>query len=95
MHSGLTRLKVVRHAVRSTCVPAGTGGACNFVRTRFMEDTPDDFKPIDPGRINAMDPVELSYWCRQLGCSESALRAAVAAVGEHVAEVRERLATAP
>jgi hypothetical protein len=56
-----------------------------------MQDDTPEFRPIDPGRINPMDPVEVNYWCRELGCTEAELRDAVAAVGEHVAEVRERL----
>lgn len=57
-----------------------------------MPDEPIDFKPLDPGRINPMDPVEWRYWCRELGCSDDELRAAVGRVGEHVTEVREALA---
>lgn len=57
-----------------------------------MQDEPKEFRPIDPGRIDAMDPVEVRYWCRELGCTEAELRRAVAEVGEHVTEVRERLA---
>lgn len=49
-------------------------------------------KPLDPGRINTMDPVELRYWSRELDCSEERLRQIVDEVGEHVAAVRERLA---
>jgi hypothetical protein len=40
-----------------------------------------DFRPLDPGRVNTMDPVE-----------PERLQSAVDAVGEHVAEVREWLA---
>lgn len=58
-----------------------------------MPDSPSDFSPLDPGRINAMDPVEVAYWCRELGCDEATLRAAVASVGDHVTEVRDHLAT--
>lgn len=57
-----------------------------------MSDLPKDFKPMDPGRINPMDPVELRYWCRELHCSETDLQAVMARVGEHVAEVRDALA---
>ena len=57
-----------------------------------MPDDPEqDFQPLDPGRVNAMDPIELRYWCRQLDCTETALKDAVAQVGEHVTVVRERL----
>jgi hypothetical protein len=48
-------------------------------------------KPLDPGRVNTMDPVELRYWCHELHCSEARLLKAVAEVGEHVTAVRERL----
>lgn len=57
-----------------------------------MHDNHHAFRPIDPGRVNTMDPVEMAYWCRELGCSDSELRDAVDAVGDHVAEVREHLA---
>ena len=50
-----------------------------------------DFKPLDPGRVNAIDPVELEYWCKELKCSASELVDAVAKVSEHTAEVRQAL----
>jgi Protein of unknown function (DUF3606) len=50
-----------------------------------------DFKPLDPGRVNALDPVEMTYWCKELKCTEDELAAAIAKVGEHVAEVRHFL----
>jgi hypothetical protein len=49
------------------------------------------FHPLDPGRVNTMDPVELQYWCRELHCSEDELKDAVGRVGEHVAAVRQAL----
>jgi hypothetical protein len=55
-----------------------------------MQDHP--FKPLDPGRIHALDPHELQYWCRELKCSESQLMDAIAKVGDHVTEVRQSLA---
>ncbi len=58
-----------------------------------MHDDLSDFKPLDPGRVNAMDPTELSYWCKELHCSEAELKDAVSKVGEHVTEVREQLAS--
>ena len=58
-----------------------------------MRDDLPNFKPLDPGRVNAVDPVELHYWCKELKCSEDALVKAVAEVGEHVAEVRQWLAS--
>lgn len=57
-----------------------------------MDTDQAPFEPLDPGRINPMDPVELAYWCREFGCTEARLREALAAVGEHVAEVRAWLA---
>ena len=53
------------------------------------------FKPLDPGRVNAIDPVELRYWCRELHCTESELSEAIAKVGDHVAEVRQALGLLP
>ena len=53
------------------------------------------FHPLDPGRINTMDPVELDYWARKLGCTPARLRKAVDAVGEHVAAVRDWLERHP
>jgi hypothetical protein len=49
------------------------------------------FKPLDPGRINTLDPVELQYWCRELHCTEAQLHDAIAHVGDHVTAVRDRL----
>ena len=57
-----------------------------------MRNEPSSFKPLDPGRVNAVDPFELQYWCKELHCTEDELVKAVGAVGEHVAEVREFLA---
>lgn len=48
--------------------------------------------PMDPGRVHMLDPIELTYWCSELHCTEAQLGAAVAAVGEHVTAVREHLA---
>lgn len=50
------------------------------------------FKPLDPGRVHSLDPVEMHYWCKELRCSETELAEAISKVGEHVAEVRESLA---
>ena len=49
-----------------------------------------DFKPLDPGRVNAVDHFEVQYWCKELKCTEDELSKAV---GEHVAEVRQFLAS--
>lgn len=49
------------------------------------------FKPLDPGRINAMDSLELQYWCGELHCTPTELQDALGSVGNHVAAVRSRL----
>lgn len=55
-------------------------------------DAPDpNFRPLDPGRINPMDPTELAWWCAQLGCSLDELNAAIERAGEHVSAVRGAL----
>ena len=56
-----------------------------------MAETSHPFQPLDAGRINSDDPLEIAYWSRELGCTEAALLGAVAAVGTHVAAVREAL----
>jgi hypothetical protein len=40
-----------------------------------MRDASSDFKPLDPGRVNAVDPIELQYWCKELSTEEELLRA--------------------
>jgi hypothetical protein len=57
-----------------------------------MPDKHSPHVPMDPGRVHALDPLEVVYWCAELHCTEAQLKAAVAAVGEHVAEVRQHLA---
>jgi hypothetical protein len=46
---------------------------------------------MDPGRVELMDPMDIDYWCRQFGCTETQIRDVVAAVGSHVTAVREEL----
>ena len=60
-----------------------------------MPDKHSRHVPMDPGRVNALDPLEVVYWCSDLHCTEAQLKAAVAAVGEHVTEVRQHLAGSP
>ena len=57
----------------------------------MLEDL-TDFRPLDPGRVNSMDPIELRYWCRELHCTEAELKDALSKVGEHITAVREQLA---
>ena len=54
-----------------------------------MNDDFADFKPLDPGRVNALDSFELEYWCKEFKCTMVELTDAVSRVGEHVAEVRQ------
>ena len=55
---------------------------------------PDNLKirvPQDPLKINIQQTWEIEYWTKTLGCTETELRAAVAAVGPMVADVRDYL----
>ena len=58
-----------------------------------MPEHRTDYKPLDPGRIDTLDRVELQYWSRELHCTEAELAEAVSKVGEHVTAVREHLAS--
>ncbi len=48
--------------------------------------------PLDPGRVVAMDPDDLKYWCAELHCTEEELKQAMGEVGDHVTALRDRLA---
>ncbi|MGO4396147.1 DUF3606 domain-containing protein [Variovorax sp. M-6] len=39
------------------------------------------------------DSLELQYWCKELRCTEAKLRDTISKVGNHVAAVREQLAS--
>ncbi|MBF6990012.1 DUF3606 domain-containing protein [Cupriavidus sp. IK-TO18] len=56
-----------------------------------MIDETSELGPLDPGRVNMMDPLEVQYWCRELRCNERQLEEAVRAAGDHIAAVRETL----
>jgi hypothetical protein len=56
-----------------------------------MNDPLASFHPLDPGRIDLIDPLECAWWCRELHCGEDELREAVRRVGSHVAAVRDWL----
>lgn len=56
-----------------------------------MMDSTSQFRPLDPGRINLTDPLEVQYWCREFGCTERDLENAVNAAGYHIAAVRNHL----
>ncbi|QVW70557.1 DUF3606 domain-containing protein [Myxococcus xanthus] len=56
-----------------------------------MADDPNNRGSPDRDLINLSQPHEVSYWCGALGCTESQLRAAVAAVGNSAKAVRKYL----
>lgn len=60
----------------------------------MQDDLQCDFRPIDPGRVGTIDPVEMRYWCRELHCSDEQLKNVVRRVGVHIAAVRDELALA-
>lgn len=54
----------------------------------------DDLKkrgPADAARVNVNERWEIDYWTKELSCTEAELRAAVAAVGVMVVNVRAHL----
>ena len=57
-----------------------------------MSDNQQAYKPLDPGRIDVLNSVELQYWSRELQCGEEELKQAIAEVGDHAAAVRDHLA---
>ena len=58
-----------------------------------MSDPLTHFKPLDPGRVDTIDEVELQYWSQELHCTEAELMQAVSEVGNHITSVREYLAS--
>ena len=58
-----------------------------------MPDEPSPYKPLDPGRIDTLDEVEMRYWSQELHCTVAELQDAVAKVGAHVSAVRALLAS--
>lgn len=58
-----------------------------------MPDPLTPYKPLDPGRIDSLDGIELQYWCKEFACTEAQLTEAISKVGEHVTAVRDYLAT--
>ena len=57
-----------------------------------MADNKSKTGTPDNDLINLSQPYEVRDWCRSLGCTETQLRAAVAAVGNSARKVREHLA---
>ena len=58
----------------------------------MSDDSNASTAPLDPGRVVPMDPDDLKYWCTALHCTEDELKLGIAAVGDHVAALREHLA---
>lgn len=59
-----------------------------------MTTTPKDARllgPADRTRIDVNAPAEMRHWARELGKPATQLKAAVAAVGPRVADVRDYL----
>lgn len=82
------------------CSAAGRTGdrfACNWRRglaSTAMTVIPNDARllgPADPTRIDVNVPAEMRHWVRELGKPAAQLKAAVAAVGPRVADVRKYL----
>ena len=59
-----------------------------------MPDDKTQRGPADSSRINIHEDYEVRYWTEKFGCSAEELKAAVAAAGPSVAEVRARLRSA-
>lgn len=51
------------------------------------------FRPLDPGRVNTMDALEVQYWCTELNCTQAELQEAVSNAGDHISAVRAHLET--
>lgn len=60
-------------------------------RTPEKVQAPTDYEPLDPGRIDLLNPIEVRYWCAEFGCTEDELTEAVTRFGTHSAAVREHL----
>lgn len=56
-----------------------------------MADDLHNRGPADRSRVNVHEPWEVRWWCREFGCTESQLRAAVQAVGVSAEAVRGKL----
>ena len=57
-----------------------------------MPEELSPFKPLDPGRVDSTNHVELLYWSREFKCTDAELTEALAKVGDHVTALREYLA---
>lgn len=53
-----------------------------------MSDDLNKRRPQDASKVNVHEDWEVRYWCREFGCTEAQLKAAVKAVGVSAAAVR-------
>jgi hypothetical protein len=56
-----------------------------------MSDDKSNRGPQDRSRVNVNEDYEVRYWCKEFGCTEQQLKAAVQAVGVSADKVREYL----
>lgn len=56
-----------------------------------MTDDLHNRGPADRARVNVNEAHEVRYWCKEFGCTEAQLRAAVRAVGVMASAVRAHL----
>ena len=56
-----------------------------------MVDNLQNRGPADRNRINVNEPWEVRHWCREFGCTEAQLRAAVQEAGVSADAVRRKL----
>ncbi len=56
-----------------------------------MSDDLRNRGPKDRARVNVNEAWEMTYWCKEFGCTESQLKVAVKAVGVMVVDVRRHL----
>lgn len=56
-----------------------------------MGDDLSKKRPQDSSKINVHEDWEVRYWCKEFGCTETQLKAAVKAVGVSASDVRRHL----
>ena len=77
-----------RRAARSII---GERTVAHYHRGTTMSDDLHNRGPADRSRVNVNESWEVRYWCKEFGCTETQLRAAVKAVGVSAAAVRAHL----
>lgn len=56
-----------------------------------MSDDLTKRRPVDSSLISLTEPYEVNWWCDELDCTKSELKAAVTSVGHSAAKVRKHL----